>query len=177
MADTYGNRMIRAARLDVHLYEEVEADESATTQASGVVVFSALAAGVGTGTDHVGGVIIGTLGALVSWYIWAYLTYWIGTRVIPEPQTHATPGQLLRTLGFSSSPGLLRALGVIAPLRGPVFFGAGIWMLVAMVVAVRQALDYNSTWRAVGVCVIGWIVQGLVLALILVLVGSFVPAP
>jgi hypothetical protein len=164
--------MIRAAKLDIHLFEEVEADDTATTQAIGVVVLSAVAAGIGTRGGEVGGIIIGSVFALISWYIWAYMTYWIGTKILPEPQTHATHGQLLRAIGFSSSPGLIRILGVIPGLRGLVFFVAGIWMLVAMVIAVRQALDYQSPWRAVGVCAIGWIVQAIVLALVLSLMGG-----
>jgi hypothetical protein len=164
--------MIRAAKLDLHLFEEVEADDTATTQAVGVVVLSAVAAGIGTRGGEVGGIIIGGVFALISWYIWAYMTYWIGTKILPEPQTHATHGQLLRAIGFSSSPGLIRILGVIPGLRGFVFFAAGIWMLVAMVIAVRQALDYHSIWRAVGVCAIGWIVQAIVLALVLSLMGG-----
>ena len=172
MTGTYANRVIRAAKLDVALYEEVEADTTATSQAVGIVVLSAIAAGVGARSGGFGGIIIASVGALISWYIWAYLTYWIGAKFLPEPQTHATHGELLRTIGFSSSPGLLRVLGVIPGLRGIVFLVAGIWMLVAMVIAVRQALDYQSTWRAVGVCVIGWIVQGIVLALVLSLFGG-----
>jgi hypothetical protein len=81
-------------------------------------------------------------------------------------------GQLLRTIGFSSSPGLIRVLGIIPGLTGVVFFIASIWMLVAMVIAVRQALDYQSTLRAVGVCAIGWVVQALVLALVFFLFGG-----
>ena len=172
MADTYANRIIRAAKLDIHLYEEVEADTTATSQAVGIVVLSAIAAGVGARSGEFGGIIIASVGALISWYIWAYLTYWIGTKFLPEPQTHATHGEVLRTIGFSSSPGLLRVLGVIPGLRGIVFLVAGIWMLAAMVIAVRTALDYQSTWRAVGVCVIGWVVQGIVLALVLSLFGG-----
>lgn len=93
------------------------------------------------------------------------LTYFIGTRWLPEPQTRADHGGLLRTIGFSSAPGLIRVLGIIPGLRGIVFSVAGIWMLVAMVIAVRQALDYKSTWRAIGVCVIGWVIQGVVLVI------------
>ncbi len=104
----FGNRIIRAARLDVALYEEVEADKSALGQATGVVVLSSVAAGIGS-TSKAGllGMLIGVVVALVGWYIWAYLTYFIGTRLLPEPQTKADHGELLRTIGFSSSPGLI----------------------------------------------------------------------
>ena len=167
------DRMVRAAKLDVHLYEEVEADKSALGQATGVVVLSSAASGVGLmGAGGLEGIVVGTLGALVGWYIWAFLTYFIGTKLLPEPQTHANYGELLRTIGFSSSPGLIRVLGIIPALAPFVFLIAGIWMLVAMVIAVRQALDYHSTLRAVGVCVIGWLVQAVIVGLVLAMVGG-----
>lgn len=162
------NRMIRASRLDVHLFEEVEADTRAMGQAMAVVVLSSLAAGIGTiSRGGAIGILLGTVLALLGWYVWAYLTYLIGTRILPEPQTQTTPGELLRTIGFSSAPGLIRVLGIIPSVTGIVFLIASIWMLTAMVVAVRQALDYRSTWRAIGVCVIGWAIQAAILTLAL----------
>jgi hypothetical protein len=158
------DRMVRAAKLDVSLYEEVEADRDAMRQAMGVVLLASLAAGIGNFV-HGGivGLVGGALAAFLSWYIWAYLTYFIGTRFLPEPQTHSTPGELLRTLGFASSPGILRLLGFIPGLTGIVFVASAVWMLIAMIIAVRQALDYTSTVRAVGVCIIGWIIQAIIL--------------
>jgi len=174
---TFTNRMIRAAKLDAHLYEEVEADKSTMPQAMGVVVLSSLAAGVGSITTMgLSGILLGTLAALGGWYIWAYLTYFIGTKFLAEPQTEADLGQLLRTTGFSSSPGLIRLLGIIPGLGTMVFIAASVWMLVSMVIAVRQALDYTATWRAVAVCAIGWIIQTAVLALLFSLVGGPPPA-
>jgi hypothetical protein len=166
------DRMVRAAKLDVDLYEEVEADTGAMGQAIVVVVLSSLAAGIGSLTmGGLGGVIFATLAALLGWYIWAYLTYYIGVKFLPEEQTQSDPGELLRTIGFSSAPGLIRVLGIIPGLTGIVFFIASIWMLTAMVIAVRQALDYQSTWRAVGVCAIGWLIQALLLAVLLTVIG------
>jgi hypothetical protein len=163
---TIQDRIIRAAKLDAQLYEEVEADRDATGQAMAVVVMSAVAAGIGTvGSGGLLGIVGGTIVALVGWYIWAFLTYFIGTRLLPEPQTKADYGELLRTIGFASAPGLIRVFGVIPGLGALVFLVAGIWMLVAMVIAVRQALDYTSTPRAVGVCLIGWSVQVVILIL------------
>ena len=157
---TFTDRMIRAAKLDATLYEEVEADTGAMKQAMGVVILSSLATGLGNiGLYSLFGVIMGVIGALGGWFIWAYLTYFIGTKLLPEPQTRADHGELLRTIGFSSSPGLLMIFGIIPGLRGLVYLVTSVWMLTAMIVAVRQALDYRSTLRAVGVCVIGWIVK------------------
>jgi hypothetical protein len=166
------NRIVRASKFDVHLYEEVEADKGAMGQAMGVVVLSSIAAGIGSiGKGGLLGILLGVVFALIGWYIWAYLTYLIGAKVLPEPQTRADPGELLRTIGFSSSPGLIRVLGIIPGLAGVIFLASSIWMLVAMVIAVRQALDYKSTLRAIGVCVIGWIIQSLILLLLFSTLG------
>ena len=161
---SFKDRMIRAAKLDVSLYEEVEADTTAMGQAMGVVALSSVAAGIGSAASvGPGGILTGTVAALAGWFVWAYLTYLVGTKILPEPHTESNMGELLRTTGFSSSPGLIRILGIIPGLAGVAFFAAGVWMLVTMVVAVRQALDYKSTGRAVGVCAIGWLVQALIL--------------
>ena len=174
--DNFISRMLRAAKLDVNLYEEVEADEGALTQATLVVLLSSLAAGIGSISQY--GIMIlitGTISALVGWYVWAFLTYYIGTKFLPEEKTEADYGQLLRTLGFASSPGLIRILGIIPGLMGIINFIAAVWMLVAMVIAVRQALDYSGTLRAVVVCIIGWIIQWLVIMLFYAIFGlSFV---
>jgi len=163
---TFKERLIGAAKLDVKVYEEVEADKGALNQAMTVVILSSLASGLGfVGKTGIGGLLLGTVMALFGWLLWAYLTYVIGTKILPEPQTEANLGELLRTIGFSSSPGLIRVLGIIPGLTFLIHSIAAVWMLIAMVVAVRQALDYHSTWRAVGVCIIGWIIQGLTLAL------------
>ena len=167
-----GNRMIRAAKLDRGLYEEVEADTGATRQAMLVVVLSSVAAGIGNaGSGGLKGLLFGALSALVAWYIWAFLTYFIGTRLLPESQTEADVGQLLRTIGFSSSPGLLRILGILPGLTGIVFLVCAVWMLVAMVIAVRQALDYHGTGRAIAVCLIGWVVQVVIIGLVMMFLG------
>ena len=101
------------------------------------------------------------------WYVWAYLVYFIGVKFFPEPTTQADHGQLLRTIGFSSAPGLIRVFGFIPDLMSVAFIAAAIWMLVAMIIAVRQALDYQSTWRAVGVVVTAFLIQSIILFMIL----------
>lgn len=166
------DRMIGAARLDAATYEEVEADTNATGQAMAVVLLSSVAAGIGAlGHTQGAGVIGAAIAALAGWVIWAGLTYLIGTRLLPEPQTRADFGELLRTIGFSSSPGVLRALAFVPILGWIVAIIASIWMLAAMIVAIRQALDYSSTWRAVAVALIGWIVYGAFTAFFLLLFG------
>ena len=164
--NTLYDRMIRAAKLDKSLYEEVEADKGAMGQAMTVVILSSVAAGIGGfGKAGFGGFLGGLVLALIGWFIWSYLTYVIGTKVLPVPETRADYGELLRVIGFSSSPGLIRVLGILPGFSGLVSGVAGIWMLIAMVIAVRQTLDYTSTTRAVAVCIIGWIIQVITLVL------------
>ncbi len=168
---SFPERMIGAAKLNVAIYEEVEADGTATGQAMGVVLLSSLAAGVGSAALGVG-VIASVLAALLSWVIWAFLTYLVGTRLLPEPQTHADMGQMMRTLGFAQSPGVLRILGGV-PGIGPLLLAVvSVWMLVAMVIAVRQALDYTSTWRAAGVCIVAWLAVIVPTVVLLGLMGA-----
>jgi len=170
---SFTDRIIRAAKLDANLYEEVEADREAMPQAITVVVLSSVAAGIGS-IAQVGlaGLLIGAITSLLGWLFWAWLTYMIGTKLLPEPQTRSDMGELLRTIGFSSSPGLIRVLGIIPGLGAMVQLAALVWMLAAMVIAVRQALDYTSTWRAVGVCCIGWVIQMLIIMLLFSVFGS-----
>ena len=160
-------RMIGAAKLKSEIYEEVEADKSATRQAMLVVVIVALATGIGNiGSGDVVGLLVGILAALAGWAVWAWITYFIGTTIFRTPQTEADWGQLARTLGFAQSPGVLKVFGVV-PVIGPVIFGiVFVWQLVAMVIAIRQALDYTSTLRAVGVALVGFIGYAVIVGLV-----------
>ena len=159
-------RMIGAAKLKAEVYEEVEADKSATGQAMAVVVLAALATGIaflGVGGTDVVGVVLFVVLALLGWALLAWITYMVGTRLFPTPDTSADWGELARTLGFAQSPGVLKIF-LIVPGIGPlIFLIAHIWTLVATVIAIRQALDYTSTWRAVGVAIVSYIPQSLLL--------------
>ena len=166
---TFTRRTLGATFLDSRAYEDVEADDRATRQAVGIVFLASVAGGVGLlgfGAQTPRSLVAGIGGSLIGWIAWAALTYLIGTRLLPEPQTRADIGELLRTIAFASTPGVLRFLGVI-PLVGPAIYTiASIWMLLAMIVAVRQALDYKSTGRAVVVCLVGWSLSLIVAAII-----------
>ena len=166
------NRIIRAVKLDINLYEEVEADQGAMRQAMLVVVLSGAAAGLGCiSKGGYLGIVLGTVTSLAGWYIWALLIYFIGTKFLPESQTRSDISRLLRTIGFASAPGLIRVFGIITQIEGLVNMVASAWMLVAMVIAVKQALNYTGTIRAIAVCIIGWVVQILVILLLLYSVG------
>jgi hypothetical protein len=147
-------RMIRAARLDPRLYAEVVADETTIGQAASIVLLAAFAGGI----NYPGAPFLilfgGLLAALVGWVLFAYVIYLIGAKLLPESGTKANFGALLRAMGFANAPGVLKLLGIVPELRLLVFFVAMVWVLVATVTAVRHALSYTSSWRAIGVCAI-----------------------
>tara|TARA_B100000686_G_scaffold331763_1_gene395687 strand:+ start:10585 stop:11106 length:522 start_codon:yes stop_codon:yes gene_type:complete len=169
MNSIFFNRVFRAIKIDIDLYEEVEADKTATVQAGIVVVLSSLAAGVGAIHLGASNLLLAPLLSLVSWYVWAYIIYIVGVKMFPDPQTKSNHGELLRTIGFSTAPGIIRIFGFTPTLMTVTYIGSAFWMLACMVVAVKSALDYKSMWKALGVVVLAWIIQAFALLLILIL--------
>jgi hypothetical protein len=157
----YVRRLMGALALDAAAYEEVEADRSATLAAGLTVLLSSVATAVGAqGFGHdLSNLPMFALVTLVAWMAWALLTFEVGARLLPGARTHADVGELLRTLGFAAAPGLFLALGALPGLAVPLFATVPLWMLATMVMAVRQALDYTSTLRAIAVCVFGWLLS------------------
>jgi hypothetical protein len=151
----FAYRMIGAALLDASIYEGVEADRSAMRQAIAVVLLSSAAAGIGgagwTGPTTRTMITIAGV-ALITWVAWAMLMYQIGARMMPEPQTETSPAELIRTIGFAASPGVLQVFAMLPRMRGPVFVAAWLWMFAATVMAVKHALDYRSMARTLAVC-------------------------
>ncbi|MDT0496924.1 YIP1 family protein [Algiphilus sp. W345] len=157
---SFTQRMLGAAKLDVPTFEEVEADTGATAQALGVVVIVAIASGIGAlAVGGIGLLIMTVLISILGWAVWAGLVWLIGTKLLPEAQTSSDWGEIARTTGFAQSPGVLLVLTAIPSLGGLIGLVVSIWMLVAMIVGVRQALDYTQTWRAVVVVLIGFVVN------------------
>ena len=165
-------RMMRAARLDSNVYEEVEADTSATSQAATVVAIVAICQGIasaigvmrspegGAGAAIIG-LIVGMLVAFLGWVAWSYITYWIGTSVFKGA---ATPGEMLRTIGFAQSPQVLLILSFIPILGGLLSLVVGIWSLIAAVIALRQGLDI-STGQAVVTGLLGFLAYIIIAAI------------
>jgi len=152
-------RMIRAASLDVSVYEEIEHDQSATMQALQVVVLVSILTGIGQGLNYgFGGLLLGILGSLAGWLLWSFLTYWIGTTFFSGTATY---GELLRTIGFANSPAVLLIFSFLPLLGGLIGLLVAVWTLISSVLAVRQALDV-STVVAIITCVIGWVARFLI---------------
>ena len=154
MARSITDRMIGAATLDVPTYEEVEADTTATGQAATVVALAAVASAIGAIGQGGAGIIGMLVGTLLGWALWSWITYFIGTKFFGGT---ATWGELARTIGFAQTPRLLLILGIVPIIGGIVEFAVAIWLLIAGIVAIRQALDV-TTGKAVLVAIIGWLV-------------------
>jgi hypothetical protein len=168
-------RLLGAARLDARTYEDVEADVGATGQAVVVVLASSLAAAVGlapVATLDLPLFVTHLTGALMAWVVWATLVYLIGVHLLPTAETRATVGEVLRTTGFAATPGVLRVFGGVPFIGVPIWLLTTAWMLIAMFVAVRQALDYRQFTRALAVCLVGWL-----LSLVFVAIIGFAFAP
>ena len=163
-----GDRMMRAAKLEIPLYEEVEADETATGQAALVVAIVAIASAIGNADGGIGAIVGGLIGAFVGWLIWAGITYLIGDKVLGGT---ATWGELLRTLGFAQSPGVLYVLGIIPVIGSVIRFAVMVWILIAGIIAIRQALDFG-TGKAIGTAVLGWLALAVLTAGAAVLFGA-----
>lgn len=156
---TFVQRIAGALVLRSAIYEEVETDPAATGQALGVVVLAGLAASLGAaGGITMNGVVSRMAVGLLSWVLWAAIILQVGGRIWPEPGTKVSMAELLRTIGFATAPGLVQVAGLVPGLARPAFVVAWAWMLVAVIVGVRHALDYRRTGHAILVCLIGWLV-------------------
>lgn len=147
------DRMKGAALLDVATYEEVEHDNDATGQAAVVVIIVAVCSALGAIWRGGPSIIAGPISAVLGWLLWSAITYVIGDKLLGGT---ATWGELLRTIGFAQSPGVLMIFGIIPILGGIVRVVVALWLLVAGIIAIRQALDF-STGKAVVTALLGWI--------------------
>ena len=169
------SRMMRAASLDSHLYEEVEADSSAILQAISIVILVSIVRGISTLTEAdnaLSGIGIGVVGGLISWSVWAFITYIIGVKLLRTEATNSSWGELARVTGFAQTPGLLFILVLIPVVGQYIALPVLLWQLFAMVVGIRQALDYTSTLRAVSVVLIGFVVVVIIQYMLFALVGG-----
>jgi hypothetical protein len=163
-------RMLGALRLHRATYEDVEQDKSATGQAAFIVVATSAVAGAVsfavTGVGSAGDGILGAIGALIGWAAYAWLAYFLGTRLFPAKETKADWGEVARTLGFASTPRFIYIFALVPGLAGLVQLVVGIWVLIATVVALQAALDC-SLLRALLIGIAASIVQGIIFAIAL----------
>ncbi len=158
-----GERMIGAMKADVATFEEIEHDPNALGQAVTVIVIAGVAALIGNiFRAGISAGVFALIISLIAYAVWAVLVTIIGTKLMPEPTTKADFAETFRTIGFAASPGVFNVLAII-PFLGPLIsLVISIWSLIIMVIAVRTALDYTSTGRAIVVVLIGWVVYLIV---------------
>ena len=167
------NRIFRSFKIDPEVFNEVQKDKNATISAAFVVILSSSAAGIGATSLGTSNFILAPVFSLISWFVWAYIVYFVGVKLFPDTKTKTTQASLLRAIGFSSAPGIIRIFGFNEDLMTVTFIGAAFWMLVCMVVAVKETLNYKSLWKAFGVVIISWFVQAFVLLAILAITRNF----
>jgi len=171
----YVRRLVGALALDSATYEDVEADRRATVYAGLTVLLASVGEGVALrASGGLANLVLMSAVALTGWAAWALLTFEVGARLLPGARTHSDVGELLRTLGFAAAPGLIAYLSLVPGPMLQVLLVSRVWMLLAMVVAVRQALDYESTWRAVAVCLVGWLLTSVIIVALAFLGGTTV---
>ncbi|MGD8990239.1 MAG: YIP1 family protein [Desulfobacterales bacterium] len=175
----YFNRFFRAARLDVSFYQEVAAEPLLLNQAWITVLLYAMLASWGSfGRAGAVGSNIGMISALIGWYIWAFSSYFIATRLFRAGSSETQRAErkaVIRAMGFACAPGVIRLLGMIPGLGIAVLVLSSIWMIVAATIAIKAALNFENTARAAGACIIGWIIgviaQGLLLLVLFSVFG------
>ena len=173
MISLFLNRIFRSVKIDPEVFNEVQKDKKATISAAIVVILSSSAAGIGAASLGAGNFILAPIFSLISWFVWAYIVYFVGVKLFPDPKTKTTQFALLRAIGFSSAPGMIRIFGFNEDLMTVTFVGSAFWMLACMIVAVKETLNYKSLGKAFGVVIIAWFVQGFLLICILALTRSF----
>lgn len=159
---TFGERIVGALKLDANTFEDIERDPTAMGQAAGVIALAALAGSLGNiWRFGFGTMVLAMLASLIGYALWAVVVWLVGTKVMPDPATKADFPETFRVIAFAAAPGFLNVISII-PLLGwllmilvlPIVW---LWSMAAMVVAVRQVLDYTETFKAVIVVIIGFV--------------------
>ena len=173
MITLFLNRLLRSMKIDPEVFNEVQKDKKATFSAAIVVILSSTAAGIGAASLGAGNFILAPIFSLISWFVWAYIVYFVGVKLFPDLKTKTTQFALLRAIGFSSAPGIIRIFGFNESLMTVTFIGSAFWMLACMIVAVKETLNYKSLWKALGVVIISWFMQAFILLAIVAVTRNF----
>jgi hypothetical protein len=164
-------RFFGALVFDASAFEDVEADRAAMLQSLAVVALAAMAGGIGAigvGMTGVTGWLVGVAAVLGGWLVWITALAVIGTNVFREPQTRSGFAELVRTMGFAMAPGVFLAFAAMRAAAPIVVTIVAVWIVASTVIAMRQALDYRSTARAIAVCIVGWLLAVDVIAAVVV---------
>jgi len=168
------NRIMRAIRLDWTVFREIAEDRNAMTEAAIIVIVVTLLSGIGTligaliADIEFGTALLGLLstwlisGILLGWILWAVLTYFVGTMFF---QGKSDIPEMMRVLGYANAPNLLGIFGFIPCVGWIIALAGAILALIAGVIAVREAMEFDTT-KAIITVVISWVIA-FVLSLII----------
>jgi hypothetical protein len=164
---SFGERVVGAMSLKASTFQEIEHDTTAMGQAAGVIVLAAVSTGIGNVYyGGVSGIVSGIIMSLIGYAVWSLVVWLVGTKVMADPATKADFPETFRTIAFAAAPGVLGIVTIIPILGWLLLFVLWLWQIAAMVVAVREVLDYTDTIKAVIVVVIGWLIQLVVIAIL-----------
>jgi len=163
------DRMLGAALLEPETYQEAALAPSTRAHAALIVVISAAAAGLGSLSGSVTGLVLGSLAAVFGWGLYCFAVYWVATKRFGVPHTAATWGATWRTLALASSPRVFLVLTFVPAIGFLVGLAVHGWVLITTVFAVRPALDLE-TRPAIATALIGLLPMLLLWALAAVLV-------
>jgi hypothetical protein len=168
------DRIMRAIRLDWTVFREIAEDQNAMTEAAIIVLVVTFLSGVGTFIGSLiadvgfGGALLAFFGTwlisgvLIGWIGWAILTFFVGTTFF---QGRSDIPEMMRVLGYANAPNLLGIFGFIPCVGWLISLAGAILALIAGVIAVREAMEFDTT-KAIITVVIAWVIA-FVISLIL----------
>jgi hypothetical protein len=155
---TFGDRILGAMKLDPHTFEDIERDPTAMGQAFGVIALAAVSLGIGNvWYGGITGIVVSVFTSLIGYGFWALVVWLVGTKLMPDPATKAEFPEAFRVIAFAAAPGVLGVITIIPLLGWLLMVLLWLWSIAAMVIAVKQVLDYTDTFKAVIVVIIGFV--------------------
>lgn len=152
-------RMIRAARLDPDLFYVLERDRGANGQSFLVVLIVAACTLLGTFLPgllslfgvNIGGAALGgwvflralfdiSVTMLGGWIFWTAVAAVVGTKFGGRGDFEG----VMRAVAFAYAPGVLYLFGFLPLLGQWLRLAVGIWIIIGMIVAVREAQHFDT---------------------------------
>lgn len=155
-------RVVRAVTFDLKFYNEAEDDTSLNREALIVVILVAILSAIGAIWSGFGAMVLTAIMVVVGYYALAYIALLVGVNFF---HGEGTIEKLLRPLGYALAPNALSVLGVIPWCTGPIIVVGGLWALACSFVAIREALELDTTKAAITTAaglLVWWILQGLI---------------
>ena len=170
-------RIVDTLLLRSRVYAEAEIYSSALLQALFIPFLIAIIRGVTvTGYDPENVIesynsindlwifLIGVIAQMTIWILWTFGCYFIGINLLSTSSKHASFGELSRATGFAQTPNLVILLGLLPffDLNTMLLIGS-IWWFMAMMVAIKYVLKYESLYNTIFLTLAGFLIVPLIL--------------